>query len=494
MYASFFGLRESPFNLTPDPRYLFLSRYHKEALDILLEAIRKRQGLVTVTGDIGTGKTTLCRALLNELDSSTKSALIFNSFISDLEILVTISHEFAVEAISNAETKKDYFAALNRFLLETFRRGGNAVLLIDEAQNLSSSVFQQIQMLSDLQEEGEKLIQIILVGQTGLSGVLASPSLKPLSERIKTTYRLKSLEPNDVGRYIEHRLGVAGGRGSVRFAEGVSGKIYSYSEGNPRRINAVCDRALLIAYVKEKHTITKEIVGIAIQELHGEVRPKALVVPALPSKRMASAYAFLLFLVLMVVGFAGWTLSGKIVGNFLGGKKSDAPRTIKPAPFHSQPRTPIHQAKADRLSHHEQIHRAQGEEGQPESFVLSVSKPVLQDLPKDKLSPPKVLVNRKSDPAKRATFSVQVGAFLSKDNAQRLAADLKQKGYEPYICTFHGYRGRAWHTVRIVDCAGVKEAERAVTEYRQKEGKPALITTLDSLTPVSIESDEFDCS
>ena len=173
MYSSFFRFRENPFNLTPDPRYLFLSPSHKEALEGLLDAIEKRKGLITATGAIGTGKTTLCRAVLNKLDTPTKSALIFNSFISDIELLVTLSREFGVETSSKAQTKKDHFSALNRFLLGTFRRDGNAVLLIDEAQNLPHSALERILMLSELEEAGEKLLQIILVGQTELSDVLA---------------------------------------------------------------------------------------------------------------------------------------------------------------------------------------------------------------------------------------------------------------------------------------------------------------------------------
>lgn len=493
MYASFFGFRENPFNLTPDPRYLFLSEYHKEALEILLDGIRKRKGLITVTGDIGTGKTTLCRALLNELDSSTKSALVFNSFISDLELLETISQEFAVETRSKGQTKKDYFAALRRFLLGRFHRGANAVLLIDEAQNLSPRVLRLIRMLSELEEAGEKLIQVILVGQSELSEVLALPSVKPLSERIKATYYLKPLEPNDIGRYINHRLGVAGGGGKVHFTEAASGKIYSYSEGNPRRINAVCDRALLIAYVKEKQTITTRMVETAIQELQAEVKPKASVFRGWAWKRFASSYALLFFL-LMIAGVAGWTLKEKILWNFLDEKERHASRIVKPIPLHSQPRIANHQAKASLLSSYEQIQRAQKEDGQSESFDFVASKPVHQIRGKDEFTAPKALVHRKSASTKRATFSVQVGAFLGRGNAESLVADLKQKSYEPYIAAFLGYWGREWYSVRILDCADLKEAERAVAEYRQKEGKPALITRPDSLNPVATQNDKFDRS
>jgi general secretion pathway protein A len=312
VYTSFFGLKENPFNLTPDPRYLFLSLYHKEALDHLLYGINERKGFIAITGGIGTGKTTLCRALLSHLDTSTKSALILNSFVSDMELLKTVNQEFGVESESGAEGKKDYIDNLNRFLLQNFSRGGRAVLLVDEAQNLSYEVLEQIRMLSNLETEKEKLIQIVLVGQSELKELLASPSLRQLNERIMVRYDLRPLDAADVKAYVEHRLVVAGGRGNVRFADGVFKSLYAYSKGNPRRINAVCDRALLIAYVKEKHTVSKSMIEKAIGELHGEIRAES-VVSDWSWKKFASS-TILVLLMMIVAGFAGWTLREYIPG------------------------------------------------------------------------------------------------------------------------------------------------------------------------------------
>ena len=184
MYTSFFGFRENPFNLTPDPRYLFLSPFHKEALDHLLYGITERKGFIAITGGIGTGKTTLCRALLDHLDDSTRTALIFSAFLSDTELLKAINQEFGIKMDPAAASKKDYIDSLNSFLLDNFSSGRNAVLLIDEAQNLSQTVLEQIRMLSNLETEKEKLIQIVLVGQSELKDLLASPSLRQLNERI----------------------------------------------------------------------------------------------------------------------------------------------------------------------------------------------------------------------------------------------------------------------------------------------------------------------
>lgn len=337
MYTSFFGFTENPFNLTPDPRYLFLSLYHKEALDHLLYGINERKGFITITGGIGTGKTTLCRVLLNHLETNTNSALIFNSFISDMELLKTVNQEFGIDMEPSAETKKDYIDALNQFLLETFGRGGNAVLLIDEAQNLSHNVLEQIRMLSNLETEKEKLIQIVLVGQPELKEVLAAPSIRQLNERIMVRYDLKPLFFKDIRGYVEHRLVVAGGRGQLKFTGGAFKKIYAYSRGNPRRINTVCDRAILIAYARERYTISKEIVKKAIQELHGDLTLDQPVM-VLSWRRMAS-FTILLILLIIAAGFGGWSFKDDILHIMAKEKKPEMtkdektqaqPRVIKP--------------------------------------------------------------------------------------------------------------------------------------------------------------------
>ncbi|MEA2038967.1 MAG: AAA family ATPase [Thermodesulfobacteriota bacterium] len=306
MYTSFFGFKENPFDLTPDPQYLFLSHYHKEALDHLLYGINERKGFIVITGGIGTGKTTLCRALLNYLDDSTKSALIFSAFISDTELLKTINQEFGINTGPAAGTKKDYLDALNGFLIDTFRRGGNAVLLIDEAQNLSHNVLEQIRMLSNLETEKEKLLQIVLMGQSELKGVLAAPSLKQLNERITIRYDLSPLDREDVPGYVNHRLMVAGGSGNPVITNAAYKKVYSYSRGNPRRINAAFDRALLIAYAKGKNTISKKIVGKAIKDVCGYMTAGSIST-GLSIRKISLVTICIIFLIILA-GLAGWHL------------------------------------------------------------------------------------------------------------------------------------------------------------------------------------------
>ncbi len=269
MYTEFFGLRENPFSLTPDPRFLFLSPTHEEALEHLLYGIRERKGFVAVTGGIGTGKTTLCRTLLGHLDENTRSALIFNPFLSDRELLETVRQEFGIPAAEPPPgPKKDHLDALNLFLLQVFRGGGNAVLIIDEAQHLSPETLEQVRMLSNLETEQEKLLQIVLVGQPELQALLSAPALKQLDERITVRCELKPLTPRDARQYIEHRLAVAGGAdGRKIFSAAALRRVARCSEGIPRRINALCDRALLAAFARGKDRVSGRLVRAASAEL-----------------------------------------------------------------------------------------------------------------------------------------------------------------------------------------------------------------------------------
>jgi general secretion pathway protein A len=267
MYAAYFGLKENPFNLSPDPRYLYFSLQHREALNYLIYGITEKKGFIVVTGGIGTGKTTISRTLIADLDDSIESALIFNSAITDMELLETIHQELHISLNGQEKTKKRYIDTLNDFLLMSFAAGKNIVLLIDEAQNLSHDVLEQLRMLSNLETEREKLLQIILIGQPELQDLLMSPSLKQLNERITVRYELKPLDRKNVQSYIRHRLAVAGGGENVTFSVSACQLIYWYSQGIPRRINTICDRAMLIAYTREKVTVDWKTAWDAISDI-----------------------------------------------------------------------------------------------------------------------------------------------------------------------------------------------------------------------------------
>jgi general secretion pathway protein A len=267
MYEAFFGLKENPFTLSPDPQYLYLSRQHREALNCLIYGIHEKKGFMVITGGIGTGKTTLCRSLLAGLDDSVATALIFNPALSDIELLRTVNQEFGIRMGRGRGTKKRYLDALNAFLMDNFAMGKNAVLLIDEAQNLPHGVMEQIRMLSNLETVREKLIQIVLLGQPELLRMLSLPSLRQLNERVTVRYDLKPLAREDVRHYVEHRIAQAGGEAEAIFARESYGPIFRASRGIPRRINAICDRALLVAYGKDLRSVDRRIVRAAIRDI-----------------------------------------------------------------------------------------------------------------------------------------------------------------------------------------------------------------------------------
>jgi len=267
MYAAYFGLKENPFTLSPEPRYLFLSEQHRDALNCLIYGIKEKKGFILISGGIGLGKTTICRSLLAALDDSVETALIFNTAVSDLELLETVLGEYGIAIKSKSKTKKIYIDALNDFLLQNFAAGKTTVLLIDEAQNLSHGVMEQIRMLSNLETEAEKLIQIILIGQPELLSALMLPALRQLNERITVRYNLNPLSLPEVREYIQHRLMVAQGPGSLKFTKGAFNLIYMFAEGIPRRINALCDRALLIAYTKNTSKIDRKIIQLAVHDI-----------------------------------------------------------------------------------------------------------------------------------------------------------------------------------------------------------------------------------
>jgi general secretion pathway protein A len=268
MYEAFYGLRERPFNLTPDPRFLYLSEKHKEAFAHLLYGIKNRSGFVMVTGEIGTGKTTICRNLLNQLDDDTEVAFIFNPSLNVVELLERIHSEFGIE--SRAQNALGLVDELNAYLLEKAAEGKNCVLVIDEAQNLSPQVLEQIRLLSNLETERDKLLQIILIGQPELGEMLQLHELRQLNQRITARYHLKPLSQRETLQYIAYRLHVAGAKRRVKFDKAAIRAVYRYSGGTPRVINALCDRAMLIGYTRENYEITRGLIRQAAREIKGE--------------------------------------------------------------------------------------------------------------------------------------------------------------------------------------------------------------------------------
>ncbi|HQI82592.1 MAG TPA: AAA family ATPase [Deltaproteobacteria bacterium] len=279
MFEQFFGLSENPFNVTPDPKFLFLSKAHDEALSYLRYGIEQRKGFIMITGEVGAGKTTICRALLSSLPRTVRTALILNPALSDVELLQAINQDFGITA--SHSSKKALLDELYEFLINAFVGGENAVLIIDECQNLCPDVLEQIRMLSNLETEKEKLLQIVLVGQPELAKMLSSPAMKQIDDRIVLRYHIWPLKLWDTRSYINHRLIISGSHGEITFTPLAYRLIYRYSHGIPRRINAVAERSLLIAYLRSSRRITARIVMGAIRELEGNYAHRRRLRPAL---------------------------------------------------------------------------------------------------------------------------------------------------------------------------------------------------------------------
>ena len=280
MYEQYYGFSEKPFSLTPDPRFLYRSESHGNAIELLQYAIDRREGFAVVTGDIGTGKTTLCRALLEQTDKTTFTALLLNPFLSEEDLLKAILQDLGVLSRNvgaaypphpRHPSKQDLINTLSDFLLSLVPLNARAVLIIDEAQNLPLHILEQIRILSNLETDTEKLLQIILVGQLGLGALLRSPELRQLDQRVSIRYQLKPLGADEITAYIGHRLAIANGTRTVLFTPKAMNLVHLYSGGIPRLINLVCDRSLLGGYSAQTTRIGPEIVSAAAEGL--DLRP-----------------------------------------------------------------------------------------------------------------------------------------------------------------------------------------------------------------------------
>ena len=307
MYESYYGFSEKPFSLTPDPKYLYRSESHGNAFDLLQYAIHRREGFVVVTGDIGTGKTTLCRALLEQIDRTTFTALVLNPFLTEEDLLKRILQDFGVLSREDVRagraanvTKQELIETLYDFLLSLIPLKASAVLIIDEAQNLPLPVLEQIRILSNLETDKEKLLQIILVGQLDLQTRLRSPEMRQLDQRVSIRYELKALDRETVSAYVAHRLTIAGGGAAVAFTAEALQQVHRWSGGIPRLINLICDRALLAGFSVRANRITPEMVAHAAESLDlqtplarpfGWLKRRASLVAAAAVVMMSSAFA-----------------------------------------------------------------------------------------------------------------------------------------------------------------------------------------------------------
>ena len=271
VYLDYYGLTEPPFDITPNPRFLFYSPKHREAFNHLLYGIRERKGFIQLTGEVGAGKTTICRSMLEQLGPNWETALILNPLLDAEGLVKSIAMEFGLNIRGLELDRLEILAMLNEFLLGLVEKKRDAVLIIDEAQDLSDELLEQVRLLSNLETYERKLLQIVLMGQPELRERLNDPKLKNLRQRITVRYHLRSLQFGEIGRYIQHRLAVAGSKGPPYFTTPALWRIHRYSQGVPRVVNAVCDKCCLAGFVQQKETINFRMAGLAIAELEGKI-------------------------------------------------------------------------------------------------------------------------------------------------------------------------------------------------------------------------------
>jgi general secretion pathway protein A len=269
VYLEYFGLNEPPFSITPNPRFLYFSAKHREALNHMLYGIRERKGFVQITGEVGAGKSTLCRALLQELGNNYSTALILNPVLDPDQLMRAIAIEFGLDA--RGLDRLEALEGINLFLLRQVEEGRECVLIIDEAQDLTNDLLEQVRLLSNLETDDRKLLQIVLMGQPELRDRLNDPTLRQLRQRITVRYHLSPLTRGELDHYVRHRLSISGSKEGPTFTTPALWRIFCYSQGIPRLVNAVCDKSLLAGFVCQRPRIDYRTVGRAIRELEGQI-------------------------------------------------------------------------------------------------------------------------------------------------------------------------------------------------------------------------------
>jgi len=265
MYLTYYGLVRSPFEMTPDPAFLYLGEAHREGLATLVYGVRSRKGFVLLTGEVGTGKTTLLHALLSQLDAGTASAFIFNPRLEPLDFFRMLFDEFGIEEA--CRTKAEYLLALNRYLIARLERNQPTLLIVDEAQNLSPEMLEEIRLLSNLETPTSKLLQIMLVGQPELAEMLAQPELRQLRQRIVLRHSLRAFDADESTAYVEDRLRLAGYTGKGLFDKKALTELHEISGGIPRLLNILCDSALLLGYARELDTLSRDVICEVARDL-----------------------------------------------------------------------------------------------------------------------------------------------------------------------------------------------------------------------------------
>jgi general secretion pathway protein A len=467
MYERYYGLKEKPFSLTPDPEFLFVNKHVRGALDNVIYGIERQEGFAAIVGDVGTGKTTLCWALLGKLDKNIRTALILNPLLNEEDMLKAILQDFGVRPKYHAVreeatgtdapcdptwmqglTRKELIDELNQFLLTGSEQGIFHILIVDEAQNLSFPVLEQLRILSNLETAKKKLLQIIFVGQLEFQQKLNLPQLRQLDQRITIRYSLKPLPKADMARYIEHRLSVAGSKGGVGFTSGALRAIHAYSKGYPRLINVICDRSMLAGYSERARVITTRLVHKAARGVRGSEND-AKVRFSLPWRFLLPIAAVLVLAVLAAIFF--WARGGVL--------PSLSGAVAPPAPAQSSPPVPV-AVKTDEpvpASHEPAAAAAIGPTAGAAGLGNSPLTPQ-PSLPKPESSAPSGFTGK---------FLVQIHSLKVQGQADAAMTELLEKGYRVFVRVEETSKGNPWYVVYSGPYDTLEDARSQVEALRQ---------------------------
>lgn len=447
MYERFYGLNEHPFSLTPDPDFIFINQNFREALDQITHAVNRREGLTVLIGDVGTGKTTLCWALLLRMQNNVRTALILNPMLGIDDLLKAIIQDFNIKFSTRRApwklqiagmkdepreaswvqglTRKQLMDELNRFLLEGAEADINNVLVIDEAQTLSVECLEQLRMISNLETSGRKLLQIILSGQLELDHNLNLPKLQQLKQRINGRCSLRPLSKEGMTQYIYHRIWKAGGSGNLSFSRGALNAIYRQSRGYPRLINLICDRALMAGCRSRSWIITRKMVKTAIEQLEMSGQKISWFRSSFPAKPLLIVAAALLILSGLAYFVRPWNY-------FTGMADHIQAKSVAPAGM--------------------------------DKATSDISVPLTQPT----ASPPPD-ANPLTPPGRISGFSLQVHSMRSQQQADRAIEDLKQKGYPVFQRAVRNPDGLLWYVVYVGPFAESDEAQEVAATLLQHE-------------------------
>jgi general secretion pathway protein A len=538
MFTQFFGFRENPFKLGFDPEYLFLSRHHEEAIAHLNYALMEGEGFIAITGNRGVGKTMVCRSFAERLNPGVAEfAYIDNPAPSAQELLKTVNTRFQIH--SGNQSVKKLIDALNAFLMQKKSEGKKVALFIDNAHRMTSDVLEQVRLISNLETSRDKLVQIILIGEPELSDMLASHQLRQLGQRVSVGYHIQALSFEETMGYIQHRLTVASSGPLVQFDKKALQRIFKFSGGIPRTINAVCDRALAVACARKERRITGEIAEEAITYLSQRARPGLFRFWKGRQRDWAIAGSCFLLVIaatayffqfnhpdtgteLVKVDKPSAALSAKENSSALSpsptpsnveipiGDDNDAPETEKlsapaPAPIESSHLPESESVSSVSVAKESELKEevpTPNEEARQQTGQALISAPDAVRLPESTATVPpsgtdlsvvndnapvKIQPSDASKPATESssavtapsaeviTYSVQVGAFRPVESAQKLVARLTAKGYSARIVPVTDRRGRKWYTVRIGDHLSREAAQRQADSFTAQEKKPTAV-------------------